>query len=179
MAKILIIYSTIDGHTQKICERIKKTITKAKIKCDIFNIEELILKDIEPVLSNCDKIVLGSSIRFGYHHQLIYKLINAYQSILDSKPNAFFSVNLVARKPEKSTALTNPYLQKFLKQIRWKPKKIAVFAGRLEYSKYTFFNRQAMRLIMFITKGPTASNTVIEYTDWQQVDNFAISICEM
>ena len=30
-----------------------------------------------------------------------------------------------------------------------------------------------IQLIMTITKGPTDSKTVIEYTDWNQVKNFA------
>jgi menaquinone-dependent protoporphyrinogen oxidase len=29
-----------------------------------------------------------------------------------------------------------------------------------------------IRLIMFITKGPTDPKAVIEFTDWQQVESF-------
>ena len=98
--------------------------------------------------------------------------INRNKLLLDSKPNAFFSVNIVARKPEKNQPDTNPYMRKFLKQIAWRPKQLAVFAGKLEYTKYSFFDRLMIRLIMFITKGPTDPKTVIEFTDWQQVESF-------
>jgi menaquinone-dependent protoporphyrinogen oxidase len=119
-----------------------------------------------------DKIVIGASIRYGKHSPKITDFINRNKLLLDSKPNAFFSVNIVARKPEKNQPDTNPYMRKFLKKIEWRPKELAVFAGKLEYPKYSFFDRTMIQLIMFITKGPTDSKAVIEFTDWQQVESF-------
>jgi menaquinone-dependent protoporphyrinogen oxidase len=67
-------------------------------------------------LGSFDKIILGASIRYGKHHKKVYEFIKRNEQLLDSKPNAFFSVNVVARKPEKNHPETNPYLRKFLKQ---------------------------------------------------------------
>jgi menaquinone-dependent protoporphyrinogen oxidase len=36
-----------------------------------------------------------------------------------------------------------------------------------------------IRLIMWMTKGPTDPSTVIEFTDWQKVDAFGQLISEM
>ena len=126
-----------------------------------------------------DKIVIGSSIRYGKHHKNIYDFIEKHREMLDSKPNAFFSVNVVARKPEKNQPDTNPYLIKFLRQISWKPKHLAVFAGMLDYQKYGLFDRQMIRFIMWMTKGPTDPDTVVEYTDWEAVDRFADLLMEI
>ena len=82
-------------------------------------------------------------------------------------------MNLVARKPEKNQADTNPYVLKFFKKIDWKPTLVEVFAGRLDYKKYSFFDRKMIQLIMWMTKGPTDINTEIEYTDWNKVKDFA------
>ena len=125
-----------------------------------------------------DKIVMGASIRYGKHSPRITDFINRNKQLLDSKPNAFFSVNIVARKPEKNQPDTNPYMLKFLKKIPWRPKEIAVFAGKLDYPKYSFFDCTMIRLIMFITKGPTDPTAVIEFTDWQQVESFGRLIGE-
>lgn len=91
----------------------------------------------------------------------------------------FFSVSLVARKHDKCRPGNNPYLQKFLKQIVWKPKEQAVFAGKLDYPSYRFFDRLLIRLIMCVTKGPTDPLAVIEFTDWPQVELFARLISAM
>jgi len=134
--------------------------------------------DTDLDLEAYDKIILGASIRYGKHDKKVYEFIEKNQTLLEGKPNAFFSVNVVARKPEKNQPDTNPYLIKFLKQIKWKPQHLAVFAGRLDYSKYGYFDRQMIRFIMWMTKGPTAPDTNIEFTNWEDVDRFAASIKE-
>jgi menaquinone-dependent protoporphyrinogen oxidase len=94
-------------------------------------------------------------------------------------PNAFFTVNLVARKPEKNQPETNPYLQKFLKKLSWQPQQMAVFAGKIDYPIYGFWDRQIIRLIMWMTRGPTDPTSVIDFTDWNKVDDFGRLIAEM
>jgi menaquinone-dependent protoporphyrinogen oxidase len=130
-------------------------------------------------LEKYDKIVIGASIRYGKHNKEVYQFIEKNKTLLDKKTNAFFSVNVVARKPEKNQPHTNPYLIKFLKQIEWKPENLAVFAGKLDYQKYGLFDREMIRFIMWMTKGPTDKNTVVEFTDWKEVEKFAYFICDM
>ena len=98
---------------------------------------------------------------------------------LDTIKTVFFSVNLVARKPEKNTPDTNPYVLKFFKNIDWKPTHIEVFAGMLDYKKYKFFDRIMIQFIMWMTKGPTDRDTVIEYTSWDKVKKFGKAILKL
>jgi menaquinone-dependent protoporphyrinogen oxidase len=126
-----------------------------------------------------DKIVLGASIRYGKHSKQVYEFIKKNNQILDSKPNAFFSVNVVARKPKKNKPETNPYLKKFLNQISWHPKELAVFAGKIDYQKYRFWDQQMIRLIMWMTKGPTDLKAVVEFTNWKQVESFGQLVSNM
>ena len=175
MAKILIIYSSTDGHTMEICLRLKQIAETRDNQVTLVSVNDGSKTD----LNSFDKIVIGASIRYGKHSKQVYKFIKENQKILDSKSNAFFSVYVVARKPEKNKPETNPYLQKFLKQITWKPKIVAVFAGKIEYQKYKIWDRLMIRLIMWITKGPTDPSTNIEFTDWNQVTEFGKVIHEM
>ena len=168
MSKFLIIYSTTDGHTKIICERIKNFLTDGNL------VELLSLEDSKKVdLSNFEKIIIGASIRYGKHSKELYEFINLNKNILDQKKSAFFSVNVVARKPEKNTAETNPYINKFLKISKWKPNKISVFAGKVDYPNYNFFDKYIIKFIMFITKGPTDTSQSYEFTDWSKVDDFS------
>jgi menaquinone-dependent protoporphyrinogen oxidase len=169
MASILIIYSTTDGHTKTICERLKQTLEALHDQVTVRPVEDGLPGDAD----SFDKIVIGASIRYGKHARPVYRMIKEHQALLDSKPNAFFSVNVVARKPAKRTPETNPYLKKFLKQIAWKPKQVAVFAGKLEYPKYKWWDLYMIRFIMWMTKGPTDPRTTVEFTDWNQVEEFA------
>lgn len=175
MAKILILYASTDGHTKKICNRLQQVIEKLGHQVTLVSIDDESQVDLQAF----DKIVIGASIRYGKHSPKINDFINCNKQLLDSKPNAFFSVNIVARKPGKNQPDANPYMRKFLKKITWRPKEIAVFAGKLDYPKYSFFDRTMIRLIMFITKGPTNPKAVIEFTDWQQVESFGRLISEI
>ena len=168
MSSFLIIYSSTDGHTKTICERIKNFLNDGNV------VELLSLKDAKKVdLSNFKKIIIGASIRYGKHSKELYKFINLNKNILDQKKSAFFSVNVVARKPEKNTAETNPYINKFLKISKWKPDIIKVFAGKVDYPSYNFFDKYVIKFIMFITKGPTDTSRSYEFTDWSKVDEFS------
>ena len=168
---ILIAYSTTDGQTRKICQRIQKTIevNNRTLSCRLLPLSQVTSIDLEAA----DKIIIGASIHYGKHAPEVYAFTEQYKQQLDSKVNAFFSVNLVARKAEKCQPDTNPYLVKFLKQIDWQPQNLAAFAGMVDYPKYKFWDRQMIRLIMWMTKGPTNSDAVIEYTNWQAVTDFA------
>jgi len=177
MSKILIIYSTTDGHTKAICQRLSKVIEAQDNQNEVKLISINHGQAIE--LDNFDKIAVGASIRYGKHRPQVHEFVNKYEKILDSKPNAFFSVNVVARKPEKNQPDTNPYLIKFLKQVSWRPKELAVFAGKIDYPSYTFWDRLMIRLIMWITKGPTDPKTIIEFTDWNKVEAFGKVISNM
>ena len=99
--------------------------------------------------------------------------LETHRALLDAKPSAFFSVSLVARKPGKDTAETNPYSKAFLARSPWKPKAAAVFGGVLDYERYGLFDRYVIRLIMTINKGPTDLHTAHEFTNWEKVDEFA------
>ena len=168
MKKALIIYSTIDGQTKNICTKLRE-YSKKKNSIDLFSINGIEEIDLE----GYEKIVLGASIRYGKHNKKVFDFVKNYKDILDKKETAFFTVNVVARKKEKNTAETNPYMKKFLELSGWKPDKLGVFAGKIDYPKYGFFDRQIIRLIMFITKGPTDTSQTYEFTDWEKVREFS------
>jgi menaquinone-dependent protoporphyrinogen oxidase len=171
----LLIYSTVDGHTRHICERMKFVMTAMGQQVTLVPLEQA--ESLH--LDKFERIVIGASIRYGKHRPQVAAFIAKNQSMLDSKANALFSVNIVARKPEKNQPHTNPYMIKLLKQLAWKPHLLGVFAGRLDYPSLGYIDRQMIRFIMFITKGPTDPKAVVEFTDWTQVTAFAHQVCAL
>ena len=168
MSGSLIIYSSTDGQTKIICEKIKN-FSKNSESIKLISLEEA--HDFN--LQSYEDIIIGASIRYGKHNKNLYKFISSNKETLEKKRSTFFSVNVVARKPEKNTPETNPYMKKFLKISNWKPDKLGVFAGKVNYPNYSFFDKYIIRLIMFITKGPTDTSKSFEFTDWSKVEDFA------
>jgi menaquinone-dependent protoporphyrinogen oxidase len=168
MASVIMVYSTTDGHTLTICQRLRKVIEQQG--------HEVTLAELKPGVDidvgSYERIVIGASIRYGKHKPAVADFIEKNVDSLRAKPSAFFSVNAVARKPEKREPDTNPYVRKFLKSISWQPPLIGVFGGKIDYSKYGFVDKTMIRFIMWMMGGPTDPNSVTEFTDWDAVDAF-------
>jgi menaquinone-dependent protoporphyrinogen oxidase len=168
VARILFLYSSVYGQSRKICERMRTRLVALGHVADVQPIGE---QGEDP--ADFDAIVIGASIRHGKHNPEVLEFIHRHRALLESKVGAFFSVNLVARKPAKSTAETNPYARAFLARSPWKPQLAGVFGGVLDYQRYGLFDRYVIRLIMTINKGPTDLRSAHEFTDWDEVDRFA------
>jgi menaquinone-dependent protoporphyrinogen oxidase len=172
--KIGLVYASIDGQTHKICNFIKEKLLKNNKNIELFSINNFNSK-----ISNYHIFVIASSIRYGVHNKKIITFIKDHKKELETIKTAFISVNLVARKPDKNTPKTNPYVVKFFNNIDWKPTIVEVFAGKLDYKKYPFLDRIMIQFIMWITKGPTNKNSKIEYTNWGKVTQFANTISKL
>ena len=106
----------------------------------------------------------------------MYKRQASYRA-LDPPPRlVLLSVNLTARKPGKDTAEGNVYLRKSIARHKLAPALALAIAGRLDYSRYGWLDRQLIRFIMKLTGGPTDPMTNIEYTSWDTVDDVARGI---
>ena len=168
MKNTLIVYSSIDGHTKKISTKIAEYLSESN------NVDLASLLEAKTLsLKNYQQIIIGASIRYGNYRKDLFEFIEKNLDDLNEKENAFFSVNVVARKSEKNTAESNPYVNKFLKTTKWKPKHLDVFAGVVDYPVYNFFDKFMIKLIMLITSGPTDTKARFEFTDWERVKGFA------
>jgi menaquinone-dependent protoporphyrinogen oxidase len=175
MASVIMVYSTTDGHTRMICERLRDLIEEQQHEVTLTELKP----DSQIDLGRYERIVIGASIRYGKHRPEVAEFVEQNVETLRSKPSAFFSVNAVARKPEKRDPETTPYVRKFLQSISWKPPVIGIFAGKIDYPRYGFVDKTMIRFIMWITKGPTDPNGVFEFTDWDAVDAFGREIASM
>ena len=71
-----------------------------------------------------------------------------YQTMRAPPPLAFLSVCLAARKPGRGAAENNPYLRKAIARYRLAPALALAVAGRLDYPRYGWLDRQMIRFIM-------------------------------
>jgi menaquinone-dependent protoporphyrinogen oxidase len=174
MANFLLAYQSTYGYTRKICETLQAELAGKGQSVDVV---PLLGGNADP--ARYDVIVIGASIRNGKHHPAVSEFIRANQALLESRPSGFFSVNLVARKPDKNTPETNPYVKRFLARTPWKPRLVGVFAGNLDYPRYGTFDRNVIRLIMWMTGGPTDPQARVEFTAWDEVRRYAGQIAAL
>ncbi len=169
MKKVAIIFDSHDGHTQRISEKICDIVNEQNVAATLFHISECQAQS----LSEFDIVVFGVPIRYGKHLPAVVNFLQNNKAQLEQLTTAFFSVSLTARKPHRNTPETSNYTKKLFSQLRWQPDMVEVFAGKLNYPIYRFSDRNIIRFIMWLTKGPTDTKSVHDFTNWQQVESFA------
>ena len=173
MTDILFLYSTREGQTRRICECMAEVWRSTGKTAELLCLED---DRATEALAHSVQVVLGASIHYGHLPASLYAFIEKNRAALESRQSAFFCVNLTARKPGKDVPEGSAYMRRFLKKTSWRPQKLAVFAGALLYTHYTWYDKAVIRLIMWMTGGPTDPRQDVEFTDWEQIRRFARSL---
>lgn len=170
---ILIVYASRDGHTRSICERMGAQLQEERV--DLVPISQA--QDLDP--AGYAVIAVGGSVVYGKHDPRLGQFLERHAATLADRSTVFFSVNLIARKAEKKTIEGNVYVRKFLEALSFRPDHVEIIGGKLDYPSYGFFDRIMIQLTMKFTDGPTDRHTVIDYTDYDQVDALAHRLAAM
>ncbi|MEE4637615.1 MAG: menaquinone-dependent protoporphyrinogen IX dehydrogenase [Wenzhouxiangella sp.] len=169
MADVLIIYASRDGHTRAIAQRMQQRLAGRGAEVRLVDVNSS--ADLDP--SAFPVVAVGGSVVYGKHDPRLAAFLIDNAERMGECQTAFFSVNLIARKAEKRTIEGNVYVRKFLDALPLTPDHVEIIAGKLDYPSYGFFDRIMIQLTMKFTDGPTDRSTVIDYTDYDQVDAFA------
>ena len=167
MARVLILYATVEGHTARVGARIAQHLRDRGHAVESHRAEPA-RAGLD--LAGFDAVIVGASVHYGRHPGHLRALLRKHGAALEARRGAFFSVSLSARtKPQAAQR----YLQTFLREVGWRPRHTATFAGALPYSKYARWKRLLMFAFVGLAGGDTDTSRDYEYTDWEAVDRFA------
>lgn len=169
---VLIVYVTVDGQAKKVAEKLNKVLKQNECEVKVLDMRVVNKEQLEMA----EKIVVIASIRYGKFPKILFQFVAQNENYLREKAGDFVGINLIARNPEKAVPQNNVYVRKFLEKIDWEPHHVEIFAGALLYSKYHFFDKKMIQLIMHMTKGPTDPSHDIEFTDWEKVEQFGLKL---
>jgi menaquinone-dependent protoporphyrinogen oxidase len=167
-------YASHDGHSRRIAQRIADRLAGEGIVAVPRDLAEG-----HVAVDGEDLVVVVAAVRYGRHLPQAERFLAAFAALASPPSLVFLSVNLTARKSNKKTAADNPYLRKSLHRHGVTPVLARAIAGRLDYPRYTPFDRFMIRLIMTMTKGPTDPTATVEFTDWDEVDGLAAAIAKL
>jgi menaquinone-dependent protoporphyrinogen oxidase len=172
MATVLVVYATKEGQTGKIARHITGTLRLAGHSVQLVDADH----SRGPIpLERFQAVFVGAPIHAGGYPRSVVRFARAQRALLERVPSAFFSVGLaVASRTSDGRAQTLPLVEKFMKQTGWRPTRVELVAGALQYSKYNFLIRFVMRRISAKEGGDTDTLHDYEYTDWPALDRFAL-----
>ena len=102
-SKLLILYSTVDGHAKHICE-----YAQDKLKGDKDIIIASLDDDPEHDLSDFDEILLGASVRYGFHRKNVYEFVRENKDELAKKKNGLLFLEFDSKKAGESISRDQP-----------------------------------------------------------------------
>ena len=169
MSRVLVVYGTSEGQTEKIARAIAASLNAGAIETDVIQ-----AGTSDPRPSHYTGVIVAGSIHGGRYQKPLAKWIRAHLADFGNQPTAFVSVCLAvisAQETARDEARAIP--RRFVDELGWHPTLIKVVAGALPYTKYNFFTRWIMKRIVSAAGGDTDTSRDYEYTDWKDLHDFA------
>jgi len=174
MKRILILYATKEGQTEKVASQIAKHLENAGGFVQLVNVEDKqAITNIE--FDAFDLLAFGASMHAGGLERELVNYINERREAIELKERSFFLVLLSAAT--KNSEVRETSLQdarrKMAEQLRTTFEDTEMIAGALMYSEYSLPMKWIMKRIAGKTGGDTDTSRNYEYTDWDQVKKYA------
>ena len=158
MPSTLIVYASVEGHTERIAQRIAELLRQRGSRVDVMPAAAAL--ELSPLAG----LIVGASVHYGRHPASLARLLRQEASNLKAAKSAFFSVSLGAKQH---------YATRFLRSTGWQPQLTAVFPGALQYSKYGPIKRRVVQAFAMVGGHDTDTSRDYDYTDWKAVERFA------
>lgn len=165
--KLLIVYASTEGQTQKIARRVTDLMADSGHAVEMVGFQNA--GDID--LSRFDGVVLAASIHVGNYQKALGEFALEHAETLNRMPTLLLSVSLAAAGHDaEDWRGLNRILEDLKEATGWKTDRVEQIAGAYRPSQYDVLRRFVMRRIIS-TKNPHADvHADHEYTDWPALD---------
>ena len=145
MAKVLIVYGTAYGQTERIAREIARVLREWQ------NEVSLVRGDRQPAgmtPDECDGIVVASSVLYGRHRRYIERFVREHAARLNALPSAFVSVcGAMANPAPEGERVARGYRDRLRAATGWHPTIERSFAGAIPYTRYAPWVRWVIKMI--------------------------------
>ena len=177
MTHILILYGTTDGHTRKIAQVLAENLRARRCCVDIVDAAGSLGR---PSPESYDGVIVAASVHIGDYQRTVARWVRTYAPMLNGVPTAFLSVCLaVLEKDPKARQEITRIMDRFLARCGWRPTITKPVAGALLYTRYGWLKRRMMKRIVGKAGGDTDTTRDFEYTDWNDLRQFATDFAQM
>jgi menaquinone-dependent protoporphyrinogen oxidase len=175
MASVLVAYGSGEGQTRKVAERLGETLTERGHDVTVARVTDEEASAPEAF----DAVLVGSPVNYQKHRRDVVEFVAENEAAISARPNGFFQLSVASTVPFGGAQRADrEYLQRFVDRTGWRPDSAGLFAGAVKYSRYGRVERLLFRLIASVTTGDTDTSRDYEYTDWDDVERFAVALAE-
>lgn len=167
--KLLIVYGTTEGQTEKIAEFLRDEAARGGNEVTLVNAHRK-----PPAPDDFDKVILAASVHMLDYQSSVKHYARKHHKTLNEKSTAFLSVSLTAADTDDKEGWEDldKMVAKFKEKTGWEPTVVKQVAGALKYVQYNWFKRYIMRKISENHGGETDTSKDHEYTNWEDLKKF-------
>ena len=170
MTAILITYGTGEGQTAKVADYMADVLSDRGVEVTTAHVSEALDLDVDAF----DGVLVGASVNNGRHQPDVHAFVERHRGALAARPSGFFQLSLASAMPWQSAQRgATEWAEDFAEETGWEPDRVGLFAGALQYTKYSRPERWLFKLAaipMGLDRDTTRNH---EYTDWDEVERFA------
>lgn len=160
--KVLLIYSSTEGHTANIANYIEAELIALHFKITLAKASSQV-----PSPTCFDAVIVAAPVHAGQYDGELVDCVSKCSPELNHIPSIFYSVGLtITSKDPKVLESLEKTTTDFLKDTKWNPDIVEQVAGALLYTRYGFFKRMLMKSVMKKAGGDTDTSRDFIYTDW-------------
>lgn len=176
MAKVLVVYASIEGQTYRIARFVVDVLREAGFEANVGDADDL-YRTVRR--GDYDAVIVGASVHHDEHPSSVVNFVRDHLELLNELPTAFFSVSLNAAidDPERR-AEAERNLRAFLDKTTWQPDRTRLVAGALRNTELDYFRRELARYIVTRTLGQVDTGVDYEFTDFEDVRQFVRDFLE-
>jgi menaquinone-dependent protoporphyrinogen oxidase len=171
MARVLIVYGTAYGQTERIASEIARVLRQAEHEVSLMRGDQ---PPAGLALEGYDGVVVAASVLYGRHQRYIERFTRERAARLNAMPSAFVSVcGAMANPTPDAERVVRGYRERLLAAAGWRPTIERSFAGGVPYTRYRPWVRWMIKMISRRSGGPTDTSRDYDFTDWPAVTQFA------
>lgn len=176
MTTFLVTYGTGEGQTAKVAAYIGSALAKRGHDVTTAHVSDVSDDDV----AGFDAILIGGPVNNRRHRPEVVEFVERNRETLADRPSGFFQLSFASILPWRwARGGAMEYVDAFVERTGWHPDRVGLFAGAVRYSQYDRLTRTIFRLVSAATTGDTDTSRDYEYTDWGEVERFAIDFADL
>ncbi len=172
VAKVLLVYASRYGQTQKIATLIADVVEQEGAGIQLWNVE-VISRSLD--LGSFDAVVIAGPVTWGWHPRSLRRFIRRNLAQLSAVRSILVSVSGAASS-EAGRPVAEEYASRLFRTSGWVPESVVLFGGGVPFSRYGFVTRMLMKYLEPKYGRSSDVTRDHDYTDWDAVDRFARSL---
>lgn len=170
MPAVLVTYGSSGGQTAKVASVLRAALVDGGHRVTVRRVDDT--DDLD--LAAFDGVLVGAPVYNRRQPREVRDWVRANRSVLASRPSGFFQLSFASAVPgDGGQSGARRYADGLVSRTGWRPDRVGLFAGAVEYRRYGPVTQTLFRLAAAVTTGDTDTRRSYEYTDWDDVAAFA------